>query len=142
VPLERRIVFSLGGRPCALSLDRVAGVDDPGEMRIVPGAPPAVVGLMEWRGRVVTVLDLATLTGTAALRGLRCVVALRSPLDGTALLVPTPVELRSEECPSAGADAASATTLLDPIALVSCLGADVVPRVRGRTDERLPSGEG
>ena len=49
-----------------MSLDRVAGVDDPGEMRIVPGAPPSVVGLTEWRGRVVTVLDLAILTGTAA----------------------------------------------------------------------------
>ena len=94
---ERRIVFRLGGRLCALSLDHIAGVDDPGEMRIVPGAPPAVVGLTEWRGRVVTVLDLGVLAGTEPQHGLRCVVALCPPLEGTALLVPTPIELRSGE---------------------------------------------
>jgi hypothetical protein len=115
-----------------MNLDRVAGVDDPGEMRVVPGAPPSVVGLTEWRGRVVTVLDLPILVGAGASSALRCVVALRPPLDGTALLVPTPIELRSGEPPETGGEATS-PTLLDPTVLVSRTGAEIARLARTRT---------
>jgi hypothetical protein len=138
VPVERKIVFKLGGRWCALSLDRVAGVDDPGEMRIVPGAPRAVVGLSEWRGRVVTVLDLAILTGAPPFSGLRCLVALAPPLDGTALLVPAPVDLRSPEAPDAASHNPSTPILLDPVALVSRVGAEVSRLARSGAGGRLP----
>ena len=125
MPAERRIVFKLDGRGCALSLDRVAGVDDPGEMRIVPGAPRAVVGLTEWRGRVLTVLDLAIMTGAPPFSGLRCLVVLAPPLDGTAFLVPAPVDLRSHEPPDGPSRNPSTLLLLDPVGLVSVVGAEV-----------------
>lgn len=131
-------MFKLDGRWCALSLDRVAGVDDPGEMRIVPGAPRAVAGLTEWRGRVVTVLDLAILTGAPPFSGLRCLVALAPPLDGTAFLVPAPVALRSHDAPHAASRNLSTPSLLDPIALVSDVAAEVSRLARSAPGGRLP----
>jgi hypothetical protein len=65
-------------------------------VRSVPGTPPEIVGLAEWRGSLLTVLDLPLLLGSrAAERDEReaCLVRLATPLRGVAFFLPAPVRL-------------------------------------------------
>ncbi len=51
-----------GGR-YAVAMDRVAEVGRPPRLTRVPGLPGWVLGLANWRGRVLAVLDLAEMLG-------------------------------------------------------------------------------
>lgn len=55
------IVVRLAGGRYAVPMDRVVEVGRPPALTRVPGLPDWVLGLANWRGRVLAVLDLAEL---------------------------------------------------------------------------------
>jgi chemotaxis signal transduction protein len=117
---ERRLVFSLASGSYGLRLEAIAGVAEPSALRPVPGAPPGVLGLTEWGGRPVTVLDLPRLIREGPGKGDPSLVRLAVPFDHLALYVPA--RLRVEEAPLG--------TLLEPTELVEAVargGRDRVP---------------
>jgi len=56
----------VAGEHYALPVDGVLEVAELGDVTPVPGAPPAVLGVRNLRGQLVTVVDLATLLGLEA----------------------------------------------------------------------------
>lgn len=66
----------LGGSRYALPMDSVAEVGRPPSLTRVPGLPGWLAGVANWRGRVLSVIDLRSLLTAAAL-----------PLDRRARLV-------------------------------------------------------
>jgi purine-binding chemotaxis protein CheW len=65
----RHVLFRSGGERFALPLEAVAEVVPPAAaFAYVPRAPPAVVGDMNVRGRVVAVVEMAALLGLPAAR--------------------------------------------------------------------------
>ena len=56
-------MFETGGRRYACALDAVREIVPLGTAARLPGAPPPVVGLINLRGRLVTVIDLAAQLG-------------------------------------------------------------------------------
>ncbi|MGC4123094.1 MAG: chemotaxis protein CheW [Myxococcales bacterium] len=62
----RHVVFRIGPERFGLPLAAVREVVPPATMSLVPRAPPAVRGIMNLRGRVVTVIELAGLLGLPA----------------------------------------------------------------------------
>jgi hypothetical protein len=108
---EARLVFDLRRRRFALPLLAASGVMDPGPVERVPGSPPGVLGLGQWRGRIVTVLDLARLTGDEAGCGGPRWVRLAPPLEHLVLQIAASVEI-------AEAGHASDRPLLDAAVLV------------------------
>jgi len=71
------VVVRLGGGRFALPMDVVAEVGRMPGLTRVPGTPPWVAGVANWRGRILGVLDLRILLG----------VAHQSSRDGTTRLV-------------------------------------------------------
>jgi hypothetical protein len=104
--VERALLFELGGRSYGLRLSAVDGMGETGPVRRVPMAPDEVFGLTEWRGRLLTVLNLEILLGQdGGGSGEPCLVCLAPPLERTALWVPAGVRLGW--VPSAGETANS-----------------------------------
>jgi purine-binding chemotaxis protein CheW len=64
VPLEL-LVFSLGGSRYGIETTHVVDVLRFADPTRVPGTPPFVLGVMNHRGRILPVLDLQRLLGTA-----------------------------------------------------------------------------
>ena len=58
VPTEPLLVVVAGERSCALPLEGVLEVVPARPYAALPGAPPAVRGVVNVRGRVITVVDL------------------------------------------------------------------------------------
>lgn len=98
------VVVRLGGGAYAVPLPAVAEVGRPAALTRVPGLPGWVPGVVNWRGRVLAVLDLRGLLGAdpAPLgRGGRLVVLahegvrvglLTDSVEGTLALAPETVE--------------------------------------------------
>ena len=109
VPPARVLLLAIAERRFALPAEIVAGLADCGPIYPVPGAPPVVLGLAEWRGSVVTVLDLQPTLGAPPSDAPACLVRLRPPLQHIALHARAGVSLRPfhEALPVAGADARS-----------------------------------
>jgi hypothetical protein len=84
---RRALLFVLGGRNYAIRAAAVGGVAECGPIRQVPGAPSAVVGLAEWRGNVLPVLDLPHLLGHAPGDAQPCLIRLAPPLQQAALFL-------------------------------------------------------
>lgn len=57
------LAFALGGERYALALSDLAGVFPLGRVTSVPGAPAELLGVINHRGRVCCLLDLARLLG-------------------------------------------------------------------------------
>ena len=77
------VVVRLGGSRFALPMDAVAEVGRPPALTRVPGVPPWLAGVANWRGRVLAVLDLRPLLAapqTALDRKSRLVVVTRGPV--------------------------------------------------------------
>jgi purine-binding chemotaxis protein CheW len=55
--------FRCGGRGFAMPIDRVAEIVPPAPATRLPGAGPMVLGLVGFRGRVITVFDLGVIAG-------------------------------------------------------------------------------
>ena len=53
------LVATLGNERAGISLDSVIEVHRPRELTPIPGARAPVVGAIAWRGRVLTILDIA-----------------------------------------------------------------------------------
>ena len=90
---EQVVCFRLQRRAYALRLSAISGVGDPEAMREVHGAPGMALGLSEWRGRLLTILDLPRLVGDRSTAGRPCLVRLAPPFDSVAFYLPVMVRL-------------------------------------------------
>jgi purine-binding chemotaxis protein CheW len=82
-PLSRWVGFRVGGQSYALDIRRVQEVLVAAEIEPVPGAPAAVLGVINLRGRIVTVVDLGRCLGFAASpAGTPCTVLIADAADG------------------------------------------------------------
>ncbi len=128
---DRLLLFDLDSCHYALRAAAVNGLAECGPVREVPGAPPALMGLVEWRGHLLTVLDLPQLLGHATPTGPACLIRLAPPLQGTSLFLPVTVRMATQASvtvrPTAAAEPAAAETvehegrlirLIDPSSLV------------------------
>jgi chemotaxis signal transduction protein len=61
--LQARMRFQAGGEAFALDLEDVAAVARPLGLSVLPGTTAPLVGVAVWRGRVISVLDVAGLHG-------------------------------------------------------------------------------
>ena len=128
---ERFLSFRAGVVDYAISLEQVSGLADCGPIRGIEGTPPEVLGISEWRGRLLTVLDLPGLLGEPGGSGPMCLIRLSGVMARTALQVPAPVALTAlneedrEKHPF---------TLVDPGELVSMLEADILAGTRAGGD--------
>jgi purine-binding chemotaxis protein CheW len=62
-PAERTLLFRAGGRTFGCSIDAVREIIPQRRPTRIPGAPPPVLGLINLRGTIVTVIDLALWLG-------------------------------------------------------------------------------
>ncbi len=86
----RLLVFRVGGQSCGLHMEHVREVERVGRVTAVPGAPAFVKGLINLRGEILPLLDLAALLGAEGQAGTqaRLVVAQAGPEEPpVALLV-------------------------------------------------------
>ena len=130
-PAEQHLVFALGAGLHALNLKAISGVADAGVVRNVPRAPLAVLGLAEWRGRLITVIDLPHLLGEHCDPGSASLIRLAPPLDHLAFFVPARVEVRSlETTPRSGSIEGGGLTprILEPGDLLARIESDLLPR--------------
>ncbi len=114
---DRVLVLRLARGSYAIRERDVSGVARSGGLRPVPRSPRPVLGLTEWRGRLLTVLDLPALVDDAPLGSASCLVRLAPPHDRTALMVPGPVRLERME----NLRDASGLVWLEPVALLERL---------------------
>ncbi len=87
-PTVRVLLFTLKQQNFALRASAVNGLGNCETIRRVPGAPKVVLGLSEWRGDLLTVIDLPRLLGISVSDPQNCLVRLAHPLQGTALFLP------------------------------------------------------
>jgi chemotaxis signal transduction protein len=87
------LLFALGSDAYAIRVSKILGLAACGTVRLVPGAPAWVVGLVEWRGNVLTVLDLPLLLGHTDGAAPTCLLPLAPPLQQTALVLPSKVRM-------------------------------------------------
>lgn len=86
----RLLVFRVGGQSCGLHMEHVREVERVGRVTAVPGAPGFVKGLINLRGEILPLVDLAALLGEGRHAGTqgRLVVAQAGPEEPpVALLV-------------------------------------------------------
>jgi len=112
---EMHLVFRLGEREYALALAAIDGLADVGPIRPVRQSPAGVLGLTEWKGQLLTVLDLPALLGQATPNGSASLVRLAPPLDQVALYLPGNLHLSSEPL----GQSEDSPTVLQPQQLVS-----------------------
>jgi len=115
----RFLSFRAGSRLYAIPLAQVTGLADCGPIRPVADTPPEVLGISEWRGRLLTVLDLTGLLGESGDQEPMCLIRLSGSMARTALRVPAPVSLLT-------AEDNDRYTLVDPGELVSQLEAEIL----------------
>lgn len=114
------LVFALGGEHYAFPTHQVREVRPLDRLTPLPSAPPFVAGLMNVRGRVVPVVDLRPLLGTAGAPGGlggsgRAAVLLVRPLGDVALLATDWPAIRSLRKGELGPLPAGAPAGLDPV---------------------------
>ena len=127
----RLLMFDLDSCHYAIRAAAVSGLAECGPVREVPGGPRAMLGLVEWRGHLLTVLDLPQLLGHATPNGPACLIRLAPPLQGTSLFLPvnvrmaTPASVTVRPTPAAEPGAAETVEhegrlirLIDPSSLV------------------------
>ena len=82
------LTFRLALRRYALSLRGTSGVQDLGAIRRIPGAPRPWLGLADWGGRVMNVIDLPDLLEDNAIEPAKSLIRLREPHEGIAVFIP------------------------------------------------------
>lgn len=100
----RALLLPLREDRYAIPLDRVAEVLEPVPATRLPEAPPAVLGLVNHRGRIVPVLDLGVLLGlppVGAVGALAVTATARGPAALAATAMPVAVTLGEDLGPSA-----------------------------------------
>lgn len=89
------LVFALGSETYGVRLDAVREIAPAGDLQRVPRAPGLIRGLVDLRGRMVTALDLAVLTGGSAEGPDGFLLILAEPRDHLAFWSPAAIDLRS-----------------------------------------------
>ena len=84
------LFFALERQRYAIRLSAIDGVESPRAIRAVPGAPPHVLGLAHWRGRLLTVVDLPGIVDDDSSGGTPSLLRLAAPHAGLALFLPAP----------------------------------------------------
>ncbi len=112
---ERVLLLRLARQSYRIDARAIAGLVPPGKIRPVPCAPAGVLGLTEWRGRLLTVIDLLRVlderpTGEAA-----SLVRLAAPHAATALYVPGSVRLVADS------PERRALETIDPVRIVEAI---------------------
>ena len=81
---HRYLTFTLGGETFALAIERIREVIELAGMTRMPMAPKTVPGVINLRGVVIPVIDLAHRFGRGATRAARrtCVIVVELPCDG------------------------------------------------------------
>ena len=143
-PRASCVRFSLDGQSFGLPLDQVREIAAVQRVHPVPFAPPHVVGLINLRGQVVTLLDMAAILGrpfTPEADAPGMALVLSAPRENLALRVPAPVQIGEARAlmASVGGDGASEDEMvgMGPDDLVELLSA---PRLIERVEERLLAG--
>ena len=95
-----------GGVELSIDLRSLADFGVPGARTPVPGAAPWLLGLAQWRGRLLTVVDAGRLFGTGPVRG-ACILVLRGLACEMALAVDKVVRSSSETPAKLHLDAAA-----------------------------------
>ena len=134
---DRFLSFRAGAREYAIALEQVSGLADCGPVRCVEGTPREVLGLSEWRGRLLTVLDLPGLLGEPQSQGPMCLIRLSGSMTCTALRVPAPVTLlTTADCEVEGGSesAPEGFIMVDPVELVYRLEAEILAGDRAGRD--------
>ncbi len=84
----RLLVFQAGGESYALSMESVREVERVGRVTPVPGAPPFIRGLVNLRGEILPLIDLAALIGKKPARSAqRLIVAQAGATDPVVALL-------------------------------------------------------
>jgi purine-binding chemotaxis protein CheW len=84
----RLLVFQAGGESYALSMESVREVERLGRVTPVPGAPPFIRGLVNLRGEILPLIDLAALIGKKPARSAqRLIVAQAGAADPVVALL-------------------------------------------------------
>jgi hypothetical protein len=104
---ERILVFRLDSKLHAIRVSDIGGVVSCEALRALPGAPAGVLGLAEWRGTVLAVLDLPRHLGCEPQDEPACLIRLAPPLDQTALYLPATVQLTENRLEPRAEDAAA-----------------------------------
>lgn len=88
------LIFEFGGVFAALDIDRVREVVDPAPVTPVPRMPAYLLGAMNLRGHVLTVLDLGIKMGIGPARpgADACVVVVEASAGGEAVRLGIPVD--------------------------------------------------
>lgn len=108
--------FRLRRERYALSLEAVGTVTEMRHLRSVPRAPRAVLGLVESRGEIYTVLDLPWLLDESPGAASPCLVTLSGVFSHCALFVPGLVQIgRGRE--RRAADGTASSGLFLPLAV-------------------------
>lgn len=95
------IRFDLAGEPHALEIRHVLAVLPPTAMAVVPEGPPALAGLVNYRGEVLAVFDLRPVLGLPSARdgGLRRIMVVGDERDPVGLAIdglPEVAEIRRD----------------------------------------------
>ncbi len=110
------VVIRLGGSRYALPMEAVAEVGRPPALTRVPGLPPWMAGVANWRGRVLAVLDLRSLLAAQSQpldRRARLIVLNRGGVpvglisegvEGTRMLAEDQLEVALAHLPGSAAD--------------------------------------
>lgn len=133
---ERILVFRLEDGLHGLRVNDISGIASCEVLRELPGAPAGVRGLAEWRGSVLTVLDLPCDWGRVEQDEPACLIRLAPPLEQTALYVPATVQLTENRFEVHAEETETGTrsgwlcngepiTLLDPTEIVCRLEAEM-----------------
>ncbi len=137
----RLLMFDLDSCHYALRAAAVNGLAECGPVREVPGAPRALLGLVEWRGHLLTVLDLPQLLGHATPNGPACLIRLAPPLQGTSLFLPVNVRMATLASlavpPTPAAESGAAETVEHEGRLIRLIDPSTLVR---RTEKELQEG--
>jgi hypothetical protein len=95
-----------GGVVLSIDLRSLAEYGTPGARTPVPGAAPWLLGLVQWHGRLLTVVDAGRLFGSAPVRG-ASILVLRGLACEMALAVDQALEPGSEVAADVHLDAAT-----------------------------------
>ena len=150
-PRASCVRFALDGQSFGLPLDQVREIAAVQRVLPVPFAPPHILGLINLRGQVVTLLDMAAILGrpfSQEAAGSGMALVLSSPRENLALRVPAPVRIGESHPVTVAATAAvgaaddgdaAAHHLvgMGPDDLVEVLSA---PDLIARVEERLLAG--
>lgn len=103
--MDRYVVFTVADQRMALPLDKTAEVLEGVATHPVPAVPPLLGKALNVHGRIVSVLDLATLLHGGVTERRHTFLALNHQLADLALLVEGPVSIASvDECARSGSE--------------------------------------